>query len=78
MGSGFLCVCVCVCERHLNSYSLEKTWVPERKFHHLFNLGQLLPAASDVVVADVIQALLLILSQGRMQGSDEVDAILCH
>lgn len=50
----------------------------ERKLHHLFNLGQLLPTASDVVVADVIKALLLILSQGDMQDSHLVGFVLSH
>lgn len=68
---------VCV-SMHLNSYSLEKPGVSERKLHHLFDLGQLLPAASDVVVADVIKALLLVLSQVNMQESDLVEFILSH
>lgn len=67
---------VSVCIRHLNSYSLEKAGVSERKLHHLFDLGQLLPTASDVVVADVIKGLLLVLSQGDMQDSDLVEFIL--
>lgn len=53
-------------ERHLNSYSLEKTRVPERKLHHLFDLGQLLSTASDIVIANVIKTLLLILSHLRL------------
>lgn len=55
----------CVYASHLDSYSLEKAGVSERKLHHLFDLGQLLPTASDVIVADVIKALLLVLSQGN-------------
>lgn len=47
--------------QHLNSYSLKESRVPERKLHHLFDLSQLLSTASDVIVADVIQALLFIL-----------------
>ena len=47
---------------HLHSNGLEEAGVPERQLHHLLNLGQLLPAAADVIVANVIQALLLILS----------------
>lgn len=45
----------------------------ERKLHHLFDLGQLFPTASDVVVADVIHCLLLVLSQGYMQESHLVE-----
>lgn len=38
----------------------------EGKLHHLFDLRELLPAAADVVVADVVEALLLVLS-GRKE-----------
>lgn len=48
---------------HLDSDSLEEAGVSERKLHHLFDLGQLLPTATDVVVANVIEALLLVLSR---------------
>lgn len=38
----------------------------EGKLHHLFDLRELLPAAADVVVADIVEALLLVLS-GRKE-----------
>lgn len=52
--------------------------MPQRKLYHLFDLGQLLPTTSDVVIADVIKALLLILSQDRDQFefSDTVDELM--
>lgn len=60
-----VCVCGCVC--HLDPYSLEKARVSERKLHHLFDHGKLLPTTSNVIVADVIEALLLILWQGNVR-----------
>lgn len=49
--------------RHLNSDRLEEPWVPERKLHHLFDLSELLPTASDIVIPDIVQILLFILPQ---------------
>lgn len=47
---------------YLHPYGLEERRVSEGKFHHLFDLSQLLPAATNVIVAHFIQWLLLILS----------------
>ncbi len=58
-----------MCVGHLDAYGLEQSGVSERKLHHLFDLGQLLPTASDVVVSDVIEILLFVLSKGNMQES---------
>ena len=55
--------------QHLHSYSLEEARVSERKLHHLLDLRQLLPTASDVIVADVVKALFLVLSEGDTQES---------
>merc|ERR1719352_223940 len=50
----------------LHSDGLEELRVPEWKFHHLLEGGQLLPATSDVVVTDGVQRVLLILSLHRL------------
>lgn len=50
------------CDSYLHSNGFEKARVSERKLHHLFNLSQLFPTAPDVIVPDVIQTLLLILT----------------
>lgn len=52
---------------NLDSYGLEKPRVSEGKLHHLFDLSELLPTAADVVVADVVEALLLVLLEGNSQ-----------
>lgn len=41
---------------------LEECWVPEWQLHHFFNLSQLLPNTSDVIIADFIQGFFFILS----------------
>lgn len=64
--------------QHLHSYSLEEARVSERKLHHLFDLRQLLPTASDVVVADVVKALFLILLEGDTQESALFEFICCN
>lgn len=56
---------LCVSVGNLDSYGLEKRRVSEGEFHHLFDLSELLPTAADVVVADVVEALLLVLSEGN-------------
>ena len=47
----------------------------QRQLHHLLDLRQLLPAAADVVIADLVQRLLLLLNtvqRGVINGrSDE-------
>lgn len=55
----------CASVGNLDSYGLEKRRVSEGKLHHLFDLSELLPTAADVVVADVVDALLLVLSEGN-------------
>jgi len=40
---------------YLYPYGLEESRVSERKFHHLFDLSQLLPAATNVIIAHLIQ-----------------------
>lgn len=50
---------------NLDSYGLEKRRVSEGKLHHLFDLSELLPTAANVVVADVVEALLFVLSEGN-------------
>lgn len=56
---------LCASVGNLDSYGLEKRRVSEGKLHHLFDLSELLPTAADVVVADVVEALLLVLSEGK-------------
>lgn len=46
----------------LHSDGFEQAGVPERHVHHLFNLSQLFTTTPDVIIPDVIQALLLILT----------------
>lgn len=46
---------------YLHPYGLEESRVSEGKFHHLFDLSQLLPAATNVIIAHFIQWLLFIL-----------------
>ena len=40
---------------YLHSYGLEESRMSEGKFHHLFDLSQLLPAATNVIIAHLIQ-----------------------
>lgn len=40
---------------------LEQTGMPERELNHLFDLGQLLPTASNVVITNGIQRFFLFL-----------------
>lgn len=61
--------CMCVCAWYLNSDSLKQSWVSKRKLHHFFDLGQLLPTTSNVIVANVIETLLFILSCTRKPDS---------
>merc|ERR1719275_277722 len=43
-----------------------KSRMPQWKLHHLLECGKLLPATSDVVVADSVQGILLVLSLDRL------------
>lgn len=54
---------VCLRVLHLNSYGLEQSRMSERKLHHLFDLSQLLPTASNVIITNVVKTLLFILSK---------------
>ena len=45
----------------LDPDGLEEAGVSERKLHHLLDLGQLLPAPTDIVIADGVQGVLLVL-----------------
>lgn len=45
----------------LHSNGFEQARVPERQLYHLFNLSQLFATTPDVIIPNVIQALLLIL-----------------
>ena len=46
---------------HLDSYGLKQCRVSEGQLHHLLNLRQLLPYSANIIVADLVQGLLLIL-----------------
>lgn len=52
-------VCSASC---LHSNGFEQAGVPERQLHHLFNLSHLFTTTPDIIIPDVIQALLLILT----------------
>ena len=45
----------------LDPDGLEEARVSERELHHLLDLGQLLPAPADIVIADGVQGVLLVL-----------------
>lgn len=46
----------------LDSNGFKQAGVPERQLHHLFNLCQLFTTAPDVIIPNVVQTLLLILT----------------
>lgn len=50
---------------HLDTDGLEQCWVSQGQLHHLLNLGQLLPHTPNVIIANLIQRLLLILNTER-------------
>lgn len=50
---------------YLHPYGLEESRVSKGKFHHLFDLSQLLPAATNVIIAHFIQWLLFILPRTK-------------
>lgn len=50
-----------VLDHYLDSNSLEESWVSQRKLHHFFNLGELFPYSSYVIITHFIQRLFLIL-----------------
>lgn len=54
---------------YLYTYGLEKCRVSEWKLHHLLDLGQLLPAASNVIIAHFIQGFFLILPTGNVMSA---------
>ena len=45
----------------LDPDGLEEAGVSERELHHLLDLGQLLPAPTDIVIADGVEGVLLVL-----------------
>lgn len=51
---------------YFDSNSLEELWMSERQFNHLFDLGQLFTATTNVIIAHLVQRLFLLLqSQGH-------------
>lgn len=55
------CVLQCTIP-YFHANGLEECWVPERQLHHFFDLSQLLPHTSNVIVADFIQRFFFVLS----------------
>ena len=49
--------------RGLHADSLEQRGVAQRQLHHLLDLGQLLAATADVVVADGVQSFFFLLGK---------------
>lgn len=51
-------------DNYLHSNSLEESWVSKRQLYHFFDLGELFPDPSNVIVTHLIQRLFLILQTG--------------
>lgn len=51
-------------DNYLHSNSLEESWVSKRQLYHFFDLGELFPDPSYVIVTHLIQRLFLILQTG--------------
>lgn len=60
---------------HLHTNGLEEGRVSEGELNHLFDLSQLLADSSDVIIADFIQRLLLILQTTKTQTRSSSSSI---
>lgn len=55
------------CSTYLHSNCFEERWVSQWQLHHLFDLSQLFTAAPNVIIANIIEALLFILTKGTQK-----------
>ena len=61
----------------LDPDGLEEAGVSERELHHLLDLSQLLPAPADIVIADGVQGVLLVLELKMLINMHSLYVLYC-